>query len=887
MIPKYSSALWTAIAPALGNHLWQSTLFAIAAGLLTLILRNNHARARYWLWLAASVKFLIPFSLLIGMGSHLARSHGSAGTNGRLYFAMEQVGQPFTQPAMSMISRATPTTAFSSLIHLLPALLAGVWLCGFVVVLCVWYARWRRISVAVREALPLREGREVEALRRLERLRGMPKRIEVLLSRTSLEPGIFGIARPILVWPERISDRLEDAHLEAILAHELWHVRRRDNLAAAIHMLVEAIFWFHPLVWWLGARLVEERERACDEEVLESGSDRQVYAESILKICEFCVGSPLACVSGVTGADLKKRITRIMTEQVARKLDFSRRLLLTAAAILAVAAPIATGMLHANPRRAPSQTGNMTAAIPAYATVSITSNKSGSDRVALMFGPNEFISKNASLQQVIRAAYGVEDDRISGAPDWLRSEKYDVEAKEDGSGMDDPRKLSFDEHVSEQKRMLQALLADRLKLSLHRETRDLTVYALVIAKNGPKLQESKPGDTYPNGHKDPDGVSRPGGIHFEGQKLIAQGVPVGPMLFHLSRQLHRTVVDETALSGTYDFTLKLPDGVPLGIDNPAPPESYEPAVSAAIEQQLGLKLETRKASMEIFVIDHVERPAESQSQNTTATSPVYQVASVKLDQAGTASLKTGKGIIRQRLMFGLGTFTGENVLLQDLIRAAYRVEDYQISGAPDWFTSELYDVDAKAEKSAVDEMQKLGNDQRNFENQGMLQVLLQDRFKLSLRHETKDLPIYSLVVAEAGKLHEAQGDCGPPPPMWKAGMPPPPPPCGNLRVFAWVGRLDGLKVPITQLVASLSARTRRKVLDKTNLGGKYDIDLVWDPDPSEFPPRPAYLAATYQPDPNSPPLLTAIQRQLGLKLEPQTAPVELLVIDHAEKPSEN
>ena len=126
----------------------------------------------------------------------------------------------------------------------------------------------------MREAAPLREGREVEALRRLERMGGIRKRIEILLSRASLEPGIFGIVRPVLVWPEGISEHLEDAHLEAILAHELWHVRRRDNLAAAIHMLVEAIFWFHPLVWWLGARLVDEREEACDEEVLRAGSHR-------------------------------------------------------------------------------------------------------------------------------------------------------------------------------------------------------------------------------------------------------------------------------------------------------------------------------------------------------------------------------------------------------------------------------------------------------------------------------------------------------------------------------------------------------------------------------------------------------------------------------------
>src|SRR5205814_9387592 len=117
MILKYLSAMCMAIAPALGNHLWQSTLFAIAAGLLVLFLRKYHARARYGLWLAASLKFLIPFSLLAGIGSHLAWSRSSAGTNAGLYYAMEEVSQPFTQPAMSLITRTTPSTVSPNLIQ--------------------------------------------------------------------------------------------------------------------------------------------------------------------------------------------------------------------------------------------------------------------------------------------------------------------------------------------------------------------------------------------------------------------------------------------------------------------------------------------------------------------------------------------------------------------------------------------------------------------------------------------------------------------------------------------------------------------------------------------------------------------------------------------------
>src|SRR5207302_10820487 len=137
-----------------------------------------------------------------------------------------------------------------------------------------------------------------------------------------------------------------DSRLESVITHELCHVRRRDNLAAALHMLFEALFWFHPLVWWMGARLVDERERACDEEVLSLGADPQVYAESILKVCKFYVESPLACVSGVTGAELKKRMDYIMTKNLSRKLEFSRKLLLNIEGVLAVAATIKLGMLH-------------------------------------------------------------------------------------------------------------------------------------------------------------------------------------------------------------------------------------------------------------------------------------------------------------------------------------------------------------------------------------------------------------------------------------------------------------------------------------------------------------------------------------------------------------
>ena len=144
MTPANLSVMWSDISTALGNHLWQSTLFAGAAGLLALTLRKNQARARYWVWLAASVKFLIPFSLLVAIGNRLAWSHAPAGTNAGLLVAMEQVSQPFKQAAIVMpaISRAAAPTILQSVLHLLPALLTAMWLCGFAAVLLLWCLRW-------------------------------------------------------------------------------------------------------------------------------------------------------------------------------------------------------------------------------------------------------------------------------------------------------------------------------------------------------------------------------------------------------------------------------------------------------------------------------------------------------------------------------------------------------------------------------------------------------------------------------------------------------------------------------------------------------------------------------------------------------------------------
>lgn len=631
MISREISSLGAVYGAAFADHLWQSTLVAVVAALLTLPLRKHQARIRYWIWLAASLKFVVPFAPLIAIGKQLSSIRASTQTQAGIYLTIEQIGQPFGSATSSSSALPIHADALASS-SLFPAALILLWLAGFLAVVTIWCLRWRRISAAIRTSVPMRAGDELKTLRRLEQAAGLPAELAVLASPMAVEPGIFGIFRPVLLWPRGISGHLTPDHLEAVLAHELCHLRRRDNLAACLHMLVEALFWFHPLVWWIGARLVDERERACDEQVLEFGSRREIYAESILKVCEFCVGSPLACVAGVTGSDLKKRMVHIMSEHTGRKLDFSRKLLITTAAVLAIAVPLVFGAVNATPSRA--QTDD-TASASTFRSFSIKPSQesapmptyagSGMHMVKMMVGPDGFFAANVTLATLIQEAYGVQANQLAGGPDWLNTDRFNVQ----GSIADklqapepEPRPEKFGSAIHS---MLRAALTESTKLVVHTETKDLPAYALIVAGDGSKLQSAQ----LPN---DPAGGQEMVGMHrmtvqkgSSGQVvgLTAQGISVSDFASQLSRQLGAPVVNQTGLKGNYNFQLqwaveraeKLEAELKMKQPEDDAPENENSgaaeSISTALEQQLGLKLVPQTQRMPVIVIDRVEKPAEN------------------------------------------------------------------------------------------------------------------------------------------------------------------------------------------------------------------------------------------------------------------------------------
>jgi uncharacterized protein (TIGR03435 family) len=286
---------------------------------------------------------------------------------------------------------------------------------------------------------------------------------------------------------------------------------------------------------------------------------------------------------------------------------------------------LATSLAPA-PSGAQSQDTSATAPKFEYEVASIKPNKPGSNGVSSGFSYSAagFTATGQTMQSLIQQVFEIQNDQLAGAPAWLNTERYDIDAKMDSSTADALQKLSLDDRESARRQMLKAILVDRLKITLHRETKELSIYSLVIAKNGPKLRVANPGDTYPNGIP---GFRQPGmsttSSRSGSESMTAQAVPLSTLVRVLARALRRTVVDKTGLTGNYDFTLRwstdesgmqsTPEGGGglTGASGVPPTEPSAPTLFAAVQEQLGLKLERGKGPVEVIVIDHIERPSRN------------------------------------------------------------------------------------------------------------------------------------------------------------------------------------------------------------------------------------------------------------------------------------
>ena len=263
-----------------------------------------------------------------------------------------------------------------------------------------------------------------------------------------------------------------------------------------------------------------------------------------------------------------------------------------------------------------------------------------------------------------------------------------------------------------------------------------------------------------------------------------------------------------------------------------------------------------------FVLPLLASVLSAQVVKSDGAKPQFEVATVRPNKSGDtgASLNLRPG----------GRMVGTNQMARNLIRNAFNLQPFQLTGGPDWMDSDRFDIVAKVADADLDEKGTMSAQQFMLR----LQALLEDRFQMVTRWEIRELPVYALVVAADGKLGPKVkahvGECG------RGGGPPPPGSpalnCGTrTNRTPTGGTVTGVGITMETLARNLSGTTGRYVVDKTGLSGSYDLELEFTPDQS--------------PDTTGPSLFTAMQEQLGLKLDSQRAPVEVLVIDRLERPT--
>jgi len=393
--------------------------------------------------------------------------------------------------------------------------------------------------------------------------------------------------------------------------------------------VVESLVWFHPVVWWIGGRLVVEREQACDEHVVTATSAPLAYAEGIVNVCRRYVETPLMSVAGVGGKDVKARIETILTNRFGRRLTVAKSFVLASAAVVSFVVPMAAGAIEAAafaagqvPRVAAG--GRSIDPQMRFEVVSIKLFDSvGGAQPRMAMNPGRYDVIGMPLRLVVGQGLAAPLDRIFGWPDWIDTERYTIAAKM----QDGPPPATGALFV-----MIENLLKDRFNLVTHRETRELPIYNLVVAhpdRLGPALKESSREcrteltervEAARRGAPMPTTPAVCMTSRLNVGTASMDGTQMAVLANFLTQSVGRPVIDRTGLTSFYDLTLKwtpnpgggpTPFGLPAGLLPTAPPPPEDPNapnIFTAVQEQLGLKLEAGRGPVEVVIIDRLDKP---------------------------------------------------------------------------------------------------------------------------------------------------------------------------------------------------------------------------------------------------------------------------------------
>jgi uncharacterized protein (TIGR03435 family) len=470
-------------------------------------------------------------------------------------------------------------------------------------------------------------------------------------------------------------------------------------------------------------------------------------------------------------------------------------------------------------------------------------SKAGADQGVFISGGRVEIH-GATMLDIITSVYEVEGELVAGGPSWLDVDRFDIVAAAKPSTSEPTLRV-----------MLQALLADRFKLAIHREDRPMPVYALSSGKRVRMKESAAPGPALCRGRREGDVITQE-----------CQNITMGDFAFRIRGMgfgyLDHAVVDQTGLKGAYDFTLKWTARGQLhkaGDGDPA----VDITLFDAVEKQLGLKLEVQKQSRSVLVVDRVDQKP-SGSGDAPRSKPSYPT---EFEVAAVRPMKPGAPPKEDRVLpSGQLELSGT---LKDLITGAYNLEDYMVFGAPKWIDSDRFEVVAKTQPGVPFDGMR-----------AMLQHLLAERFKLEVHREDQPVEVYALTVGKvAPKLKESSGDA-------RSGC--------KKSMGDGVLTLTCQNTTMAQLAEKMRDAApgyiKRPVVDLTGLKGAYDFVFSWAPSgrfvTAAKPGEP--VSATASTPTGDLTFFEGLEKYLGLKLAAQKYPMPVVVIDHIERaPADN
>jgi bla regulator protein blaR1 len=597
------------------HFVWQGAVLAIVAALILRLCRRHAASLRYVMACGAMgvmlLGVIVTAALIEAPDANVQATRASVRTT-----ADRRVDVFLPIQMNEAPSRATVSNA--ARVEMLLPWIVSAWLFGVIVLLARAGAGWWRVRRLHQLALASICSNWQGVGDRIASRLGLASVIRIVELPHVDVPLVVGCLRPIVVLPIAAMAQLNAAQVEAILAHEIAHVRRHDYLVNLMQTLAETLLFYHPAVWWLSGRIRDEREHCCDDVALELCGDPIGYAAALTELESWRSGE-FGLAAAATDGSLLNRVRRILHVEVS---DDSRGASWTIALLVAAIATALTLNVAAQ-TAAPGEPN------PKFEVASVRENTSGDNKMFMQRLPGGRINAvNMPLGILLRDTYRLQDFQIVGAPDWISSARYDITAKAEG---EIPPPAPGDAGFNPVHLMMRSLLEERFKLAVHRETRELPIYALVLTskngKMGPELKVSTADCAAiaasrqgPSAPPPPKPGERPTcGIRLGFGEIAGSGFALSAFANAIAPTVQRIVVDRSGLSGNYDWYLKwtperLPQRAPgTPADQPFRMNGVEidpngPSIFTAIQEQLGLKLDSTRGPVEVLVIDHIERP---------------------------------------------------------------------------------------------------------------------------------------------------------------------------------------------------------------------------------------------------------------------------------------